>query len=149
MNRLHDLPLSKHGHILGTLNPPKPIDPAKIFASYTYSTPIFTSRLLRAQRQLTQSANGRPRVSLVGAWMGLGTHEDAWRTGLEAAKKLGARVPFPVQQLEREVEWNRLDMVMRAMLDGLKGVGIYIELLCVWLWSEWMWSGKVTKTEWE
>lgn len=118
MNLLHAIPADKHGRIFGTLNPPEPIDSTKVFGRFSYSTPIFTTRLIDAQRQLNATADARfaSGLSLVGAWMGLGTHEDAWEGGIAAARSLGADVCLTKRGKDRDVLESKVDWVIKWVL---------------------------------
>ena len=111
MNVLHGLPIERYGRILGSIKPPILPDPTKVIATIRYSQPILNGESIVAQelyergrqskmgpedkRDMHGGEGGR-RVRFVGAWRGLGTHEDGWKSGVQAAEALGARMPWDV-----------------------------------------------------
>jgi predicted NAD/FAD-binding protein len=87
MNRLQQLrTLSDY---LVTLNPFRPIDEKRIVAQVTYTHPIYTFESLRTQQDLAK-LNGERNTVYCGSYFGYGFHEDAARSGFEAAVVLGA-----------------------------------------------------------
>lgn len=70
-----------------TLNGDIPED--KVIATMNYEHPVFTHESIAAAKYL-RSAGG-PRVAFAGAHLGWGFHEDGARSGIEAAKKFGAK----------------------------------------------------------
>jgi len=96
MNLLQGLPL--HNELFVTLNPYKPVDPAKIIGRYDYEHPLFDHLALAAQRQLW-SLQGRDRIWFCGAHFGAGFHEDGLQSGLAVAEQLsGVRRPWSVNK---------------------------------------------------
>lgn len=86
MNRLHGL--QAEDDYVVTLNPGAAIDPDRVIASMEYRHPIFTREAVRRQQRLRDA--GGPRLAFAGAHLGWGFHEDGARSGLEAARRLGA-----------------------------------------------------------
>ena len=119
MNSLHNLPISTHGHIFGSVSPSITIDASEILAKLQFSTPIFTPRLLSAQSQLDANEVVRHAkgIMIVGAWRRLGSHEDAWITGPRAAERLGAVLPFDIDDTARPVKINTLKRVFGFGLE--------------------------------
>lgn len=91
MNRLQGL--DPACPLFVTLNPARPIDPAKVFARFQYAHPQFDGPAAEAQRQIW-SIQGVNRTWFAGAWQGYGFHEDGLRAGLRVALKLGGHVPW-------------------------------------------------------
>lgn len=91
MNRLQQLQTSRD--YLVTLNPFRPIDQKKIVTQMTYTHPIFTFESLRTQSDLAK-LNGDRNTVYCGSYFGYGFHEDAARSGVEAATVLGAGHAF-------------------------------------------------------
>ena len=91
MNRLQGL--DPACPLFVTLNPARPIDPAKVFARFHYAHPQFDGPAAEAQRQIW-SIQGVNRTWFAGAWQGYGFHEDGLRAGLRVALKLGGHVPW-------------------------------------------------------
>jgi predicted NAD/FAD-binding protein len=88
LNQLQPLPWKQP--VLVSLNPVRPIDPARVIGRYAYSHPVFDERAIAAQRQAL-AFQGGSRVWYAGAWLGYGFHEDGLRSGLEAAQAMQAR----------------------------------------------------------
>ena len=86
MNRLQSLPAADD--YLVTLNPGAAVDTARVLARMEYSHPVFTAEAVAAQPRLRDA--GGPRLAFAGAHLGWGFHEDGARSGLEAARRLGA-----------------------------------------------------------
>jgi predicted NAD/FAD-binding protein len=72
-----------------TLNGQSQIDESKVIAKMEYEHPVFTIESLQAARFL-KSAGGA-RLAFAGAHLGWGFHEDGARSGVEAARKFGAK----------------------------------------------------------
>ncbi len=85
LNRLQGLP-GPTTYVV-TLNPPQPIDAAKVVASMTYEHPIYTPASVAAQARLPELDDSR--IAFAGAYHGWGFHEDGAASGLRAAKRLG------------------------------------------------------------
>ena len=86
MNRLQRL--STRYPYLVTLNPFKPIAPDKVVAHLTYTHPVFDARSLATQA-LLPALNGVRSTYFCGSYFGYGFHEDAARSGFQAAASLG------------------------------------------------------------
>jgi len=91
MNRLQQL--NTHHQYLVTLNPFKPIAADKIVARMTYTHPTFTFDSLRTQRDLPR-LNGQRNTVFCGSYFRYGFHEDAARSGVQAAAALGVPYEF-------------------------------------------------------
>jgi uncharacterized protein len=88
INRLQPLPWQTP--VIVSLNPSRPIDPAKVIRTIDYDHPIFDNAAIAAQRQLGEF-QGRSHVWFCGAWTGYGFHEDGLKSGLAVAETLRAR----------------------------------------------------------
>lgn len=88
INRLQPLPWQQP--VLVSLNPARPIDPARVLGRYHYSHPVFDHGALRAQRDLPR-LQGASHVWFAGAWTGYGFHEDGLRSGLDVAQAMQDR----------------------------------------------------------
>ena len=86
MNRLQNLN-TRHQYLV-TLNPFKSIDPKKIVARMTYTHPTYTFASLATQHELPR-LNGLRNTAFCGSYFGYGFHEDAARSGVQAAAALG------------------------------------------------------------
>ena len=91
MNILQHIPRGVFGDVLVTLNPLHP--PQGVQAEFAYEHPLYTVAAMEAQRRLPE-VQGRRGVYYAGAWTKYGFHEDGFTSGLEAALKLGADIPF-------------------------------------------------------
>ncbi|KAJ7628506.1 FAD/NAD(P)-binding domain-containing protein [Roridomyces roridus] len=76
-----------HGPVLVTLNPP--FEPrAGLFAGrWQYDHPVLDGTAIRAQKRMSGIQHPR-RLSYAGAWLKYGFHEDAFASGLAAARPL-------------------------------------------------------------
>ena len=93
MNLLQNI---DHKHpLFVTLNPATPPDPALTFKTIEYSHPQFNQAALGAQRAF-KDLQGQNRTWFAGAWLGYGFHEDGLASGLAAARRLGAVLPWDV-----------------------------------------------------
>ena len=86
MNRLQALDAQED--YLVTLNPGSAVAADRVIASMEYTHPVFTREAVAAAPRLR--AAGGPRLAFAGAHLGWGFHEDGARSGLEAARRLGA-----------------------------------------------------------
>jgi predicted NAD/FAD-binding protein len=86
MNRLQGHPESDP--LLVTLNPEAGPDPEHVIAKMTYTHPTYTAASVAAQARLGELNSDR--LAFAGAYQGWGFHEDGCRSGVEAAKALGA-----------------------------------------------------------
>lgn len=91
MNRLQAVP--EECPLFVTLNPDRAIDPARVFASFSYDHPLYDAAAIAAQARLP-TIQGQDRLWFAGAWSGYGFHEDGLRSGLAAAHALGGIVPW-------------------------------------------------------
>ncbi len=73
---------------LVTLGGQDRVDPATVVDTMTYEHPLYTPEFVAAQRRLPSI--GTSRVAFAGAYHGWGFHEDGARSGVGAARKLGA-----------------------------------------------------------
>lgn len=90
MNRLQGLDAPEE--FLVTLNHDARIDPSKILKRLTYHHPLFTSDSVRAQARKPE-IQGVRSTWYAGAYWSFGFHEDGCRSGVEAARALGAVFP--------------------------------------------------------
>ncbi len=88
MNRLQQL--KTRNQYLVTLNPFRPIAKEKVIAQITYTHPVFTFESLRTQPELPD-LNGVRNTFFCGSYFGYGFHEDAARSGVQAAAAMGVR----------------------------------------------------------
>ena len=86
MNHLHRIDAADD--FLVTLNPQGRVSDDKVIARMEYAHPVFTPAAVAAAPRL-QDAGG-PRLAFAGAHLGWGFHEDGARSGLYAARRLGA-----------------------------------------------------------
>lgn len=86
MNRLQRLPVNEP-HIV-TLNADGRVDESAVLARTMYEHPVYTPRSVAAQRELPGLATSV--TAFAGAYHGWGFHEDGCRSGVEAARALGA-----------------------------------------------------------
>ncbi|EIW73400.1 hypothetical protein TREMEDRAFT_14364, partial [Tremella mesenterica DSM 1558] len=93
LNALHNLPVSKHGLCLTTLNPHFPVDPKKILSVWKLDHPVMSQSLMEAQKHLHLIQNKRG-ISFAGAWTGYGFHEDGFRSGMQVGEALGVKGPW-------------------------------------------------------
>ncbi len=91
MNRLQQLQ-TRYDYLV-TLNPFKTIDSQKIAARMTYTHPVFTRGSLMTQKALP-GLNGVRGTYYCGSYFGYGFHEDAVRSGVQAAAALGVSHEF-------------------------------------------------------
>jgi predicted NAD/FAD-binding protein len=88
MNRLQGLDPARD--LFVTLNPHVEPDPKLVFAEFAYDHPLYDAAAFAAQGAM-DAIQGRGGVWYAGAWLGYGFHEDALRSGLRAARALGAQ----------------------------------------------------------
>lgn len=86
MNRLQGIEGSQS--YLVSLNSTDRIDPTSVIATMQYTHPLYTPSSVAAQRDLPALSDGR--TAFAGAYHGWGFHEDGCRSGVEAARSLGA-----------------------------------------------------------
>jgi len=85
LNKLQPLPFEQA--VVVSLNPIKPIDPAKIISSIEYAHPVFDLAAIDAQQHI-HKIQGQQHTWFAGAWMGYGFHEDGLKAGLGVAREL-------------------------------------------------------------
>ena len=73
---------------LVSLNPLTEPDPAQVIAETTYDHPVFDQAAMAAQRELHQ-LQGADRIYYCGSYFGYGFHEDALRSAVDVAGRLG------------------------------------------------------------
>lgn len=88
LNRLqsHEGAANDYFVTLNAQNLNEMIDPARILARYEFRHPLYTARALATQKELAENTLGR--VRLCGNYFGHGFHEDAFRSGIQAADSL-------------------------------------------------------------
>ncbi|MCG6939754.1 MAG: FAD-dependent oxidoreductase [Thiohalocapsa sp.] len=86
MNKLQGLETSRD--YLVSLNPLIEPDPAKVIAETTYDHPVFDQAAMNAQRELHR-IQGVDRLYFCGSYFGYGFHEDALRSAVDVAERLG------------------------------------------------------------
>jgi predicted NAD/FAD-binding protein len=87
LNRLQGLMDARRQYFL-TLNPPRPVPEEHVLGHYRFTHPVYTAQALAGRNSLA-ALNGTGRVWYCGSYFGYGFHEDAVRSGLEAARGLG------------------------------------------------------------
>jgi len=85
LNMLQPVPWEQP--VLVSLNPVRPIDPAKVIDAFDYAHPVFDLGAIRAQSRMPE-IQGQRATWFAGAWMGYGFHEDGLKAGLSAARQL-------------------------------------------------------------
>lgn len=86
MNRLQGL--CTHRQYLVTLNRPDPYPEGSIIAEFRYSHPTYTNASLATQVHLG-TLNGVRHTHFCGSYFGYGFHEDAVRSAVNVAERLG------------------------------------------------------------
>lgn len=86
MNNLQGLETKKDYFV--TLNCGDRIDPSKIIYETVYTHPVYTPESIATQEEL-QGINGDRNTFFCGAYMGYGFHEDAVKSSLKVAERLG------------------------------------------------------------
>ena len=86
MNRLQGHP--EDDPLVVTLNPEHGPAPEHVIATMTYTHPTYTSASVTAQTRLGEL--NTERLAFAGAYQGWGFHEDGCRSGVAAARALGA-----------------------------------------------------------
>ena len=88
MNMLQGLP-TKTDYML-SVNDPGNIAPNKIIMETWYDHPVFNLDAIKAQHELS-SLNNDGQIFFCGSYFGYGFHEDALKSGIEAAEKLAGK----------------------------------------------------------
>lgn len=89
LNVLQPLPFAQP--VIESLNPVRPIDPARVLGTYEYAHPVFDAAAIAAQQRLPD-LQGRQHTWFCGAWAGYGFHEDGLTAGYAVADALAARL---------------------------------------------------------
>lgn len=89
MNRLQGLQTKNEYFV--TLNPLRPIAGRQVIEQLEYAHPIYTLESLRLQPEL-KCLNGVRATYFCGSYFGYGFHEDAVRSGADAARLLGSEL---------------------------------------------------------
>ena len=85
LNRLQPMPFEQA--VVESLNPVRPIDPARVLAEFEYSHPVFDLAAIEAQQHVAR-LQGVDHTWYCGAWTGYGFHEDGLKSGLSVAEAL-------------------------------------------------------------
>ena len=88
MNMLQGLP-SKIDYML-SVNDPGNIDPKQVIMQTWYDHPVFDLEAIKAQNELP-TLNDDGQIYFCGSYFGYGFHEDALKSGIEAAEKLAGK----------------------------------------------------------
>jgi uncharacterized protein len=75
--------------LIVTLNPTRPIDPARVLRSLSYAHPVYTHAGVAARARKAEIQGAR-RSWFAGAYWGWGFHEDGMRSAVEVATALEA-----------------------------------------------------------
>ena len=89
MNRLQDLK-TEHDYIV-TLNTTRPIDEAKVINRTVLTHPLYSFESMATQARL-EKENGAGNTWFCGSYFGYGFHEDAVRSAVNVAKRLGVEL---------------------------------------------------------
>jgi uncharacterized protein len=87
LNRLQALPDNRRNYFL-TLNPGRAFSPEHVLGHYSFTHPTYSGPTA-SRRGLIFELNGMGGVWYCGSYMGDGFHEDAVRSGWDAATRLG------------------------------------------------------------
>ncbi|KZV83527.1 FAD/NAD(P)-binding domain-containing protein [Exidia glandulosa HHB12029] len=118
MNLLQQIPESKFGTVLGTLNPPFEPLPETILGEYWYEHPHMTekSRIARAALPAIQNKRG---ITFVGGWTGYGFHEDAVTSAMRVlSEHLSVQLPFQPLTVERSRPDNIKHHTIRVCFEA-------------------------------
>lgn len=138
MNVLQHLPESKHGLVLVTLNPPFPIDPAKIVGQWTYHHPMMTQKSVAAQALLPRIQNTRG-ISYAGAWTKYGFHEDGFASAMRlvTSQPFNVKPPFPLKPANRSLpspsSTETLARLVVSSLEQLRRAGEPVWRIISWI----------------
>ncbi len=94
LNQLQPLPFEQP--VIVSLNPVRPIDPARIVGEYDYDHPVFDLAAIRAQQRVDE-LQGQRNTWYCGAWTGYGFHEDGLKSGLAVARHLQPLLAQPLR----------------------------------------------------
>jgi uncharacterized protein len=84
LNNLQPLPVPNSEPVVVSLNPLRPLDPAKVLQAFDYDHPVFNAAAIAAQQDLP-SIQGQSGIWYAGAWTNYGFHEDGFQSGKQAA----------------------------------------------------------------
>lgn len=76
-----------------TLNPDRPIDPAKVHDEHLFHHPVFTREAIAAQARIPE-IQGKRNLWFCGAYQRYGFHEDGLMSAVAVAKAMGAEIPW-------------------------------------------------------
>jgi predicted NAD/FAD-binding protein len=91
MNRLQGMVTPEP--LLGSLNPLRAPDPARVLSTRVYRHPQFDAAAVAAQERLP-TIQGKGRMWFAGAWTGWGFHEDGIASAVRVARDFGASPPW-------------------------------------------------------
>ena len=91
MNALQGLSMEKYGPIFVSINPLR--KPTGERGRWMYEHPRITSSSIKAQQRLCTIQNKRG-ITFAGAWTNYGFHEDAFTSGLQAARYIDPDLPI-------------------------------------------------------
>jgi predicted NAD/FAD-binding protein/DUF1365 family protein len=98
LTRLQRLSVPADGtRFLVTLGGQDLVDQSKVLDTMEYEHPLYTPESVAAQRRLPECDTDR--IVFAGAWHGWGFHEDGARSGVDAARRLGAEWSLPDQSV--------------------------------------------------
>ncbi|ESQ80064.1 NAD(P)/FAD-dependent oxidoreductase [Asticcacaulis sp. YBE204] len=96
-----------------TLNPVRPVDPAKIIKTMPFDHPLFNQAAIAAQGRLGE-IQGTRNTWFCGAYFGSGFHEDGLQSGLAVAEAIsGVERPWVFDWGRSRIHW-RPDMPVLA-----------------------------------
>jgi len=90
MNGVHRI--SKDFPIFVTLNPTREPDPEKVHGRFLYTHPIHSTNANKARKRLSE-LQGKGGAYFCGSYFGFGFHEDAFVSGIQAAKHIDPALP--------------------------------------------------------
>jgi predicted NAD/FAD-binding protein len=93
--------------LIVTLNPTRPIDPAKVLRSLHYAHPAYTQASVAARARKAEIQGAR-RIWFAGAYWGWGFHEDGMRSAVDVAAALGVAWPVRAAHPARLAEAREL-----------------------------------------
>jgi predicted NAD/FAD-binding protein len=94
INQLQPLPWQTD--VIVSLNPVRPIDPARTLATIDYMHPVFDQAAIAAQHRVSVLQGDFNRY-YCGAWTGYGFHEDGLASGRAAARAVLRDLQLPTQ----------------------------------------------------
>jgi predicted NAD/FAD-binding protein len=87
LNRLQGWSEARRKYFL-TLNPSRPIPEDSVLGRYRFTHPVYSARALAGRERLA-ALNGTGGVWYCGSYLGHGFHEDAVKSAVEVARRLG------------------------------------------------------------